>query len=299
MREIVLDKSYLDGAPTASVRSLCEHFNVLLSEELFFELITTEARSQKQCFSKLPDRENPVNLVRNVGFLLRFERERQRGCAPLTQHRLPDRYVFNKKLREGVFVCEGEVLENLYAWRTRVDADTKDFVERCTVVHQFFPELNGIEWKDFPAAVSQARRKIATEEDFVREIYASFLDEDAPSDAPSPGVLTPDWAWFRWVQCQILAALRIFQKHQGHFPENLGSEFWCRAEHSMLDVYYVILGSLAGAIATLDTEIREDFLAVRPDAVMLSPGVLEGTGANPPLNTDARQAGSDRSPCTG
>lgn len=272
--EIVLDKSYLDGAPTASVRSLCEHFDALLSDELFFELMTTEPLSQKRCFSKLPDRENPVGLVPNVGFLLRFEREHQRSCAPLAQHRIPDRYVFHKKLREGSFVCEGEVLDNLNAWRTRVEADTKEFVERCQVVHQFFPELNGIEWKDFPAAVTEARKKIATDDDFVREIYASFLDEAAPPDAPSPGLLTGDWAWFRWVQCQILAALRIFQKHQGRFPETPSSDFLRRAEHSMLDVYYVILGALSGGIATLDSEIREDFLAIRPDAAMVSPGVF-------------------------
>ncbi|OGA06853.1 MAG: hypothetical protein A2W68_01310 [Betaproteobacteria bacterium RIFCSPLOWO2_02_64_14] len=272
--EIVLDKSYLDGAPTASVQSLCEHFNALLSDELFFELMTTEPLSRKRCFSKLPDRENPVSLVPNVGFLLRFERERQRSCTPLTQHRIPDRYVFHKKLREGSFSCEGEVLENLNAWRTRVKAETEDFIERCKVVHQFFPELNGIEWKDFPAAVTEARKKIATDDDFVRKIYASFLDEEAPSDAPSPNLLTRDWAWFRWVQCQILAALRIFQKHQGRFPETLSTEFWRRAEHSMLDVYYVVLGALSDGIATLDSEIREDFLAIRPDAVMVLPGVL-------------------------
>lgn len=252
-------------------------------------LRTTEARSQKRCFSKLPDQGNPVTLLPNVGSLLRFEQKHRHRCTPLTRHSFPYRYLFNKKLREGIFVCEGEVLENLNAWRAQVEADTKDFVERCKVVHQFFPELSGIEWKDFPAATAEARRKIASNQDFVREIYASFLDEDAPSEAPSPDVLTPDWVWFRWVQCQILAALRIFERHQGRFPENPGADFWRRAEHSMLDVYYVILGSLAGAIETLDTEVRDDFLIVRPDAVMLCPGVLGGIGANPPLNTDPRQ----------
>ena len=282
MMEIVLDKSYLDGAPTASVQSLCKNFDVLLSDELFFELMTTEARSQIRCFSKLPERETPLTLIPNVGVLLRFERERKTACSPLTQHRFTDRYVFNTKLREGTFVCEGEVLKSLDTWRMQVETDTRDFVERCKVVHKFFPELNGIQWKDFPGAIAQARRKIASDHHFVREIYRSFLDEDNQSDAPSADALTPDWAWFRWVQCQILAALRMFQRHQGRFPENPGEDFWRRAEHSMLDVYYVILGSLAGAMATFDTEIREDFLAVHPDAVMLSPGVLGGVGGREP-----------------
>ncbi|MBI4536050.1 MAG: hypothetical protein HY708_07210 [Ignavibacteriae bacterium] len=299
MTEIVLDKSYLDGAPTASVHALCDHFHVLLSDELFFELMTTDVLSQKRCFAKLPERENPVNLIPNVGVLLRFEREHQRGSGPLTQHRLPDRYIFHKKLREGTFVCEGEVLENLTAWRAQVEGDTREFVERSKIVHQFFPELNGIEWKEFPAAVGEARRKIAGDHDFVRQVYESFLDEDAPPDAPAPGALTPEWAWFRWVQCQIIAGLRLFQRYQGRFPEDPSPEFWRRAEHSMLDLYYVILGSLAGAIATRDNEIREDFLALRPDAVLLSPDILGATGANQPPNTDARQAGSAPSPRAG
>ena len=227
-----------------------------------------------RCFSKLPNRENPVALIPNVGFLLRFERECQHSCAPLAQHRFNGRFGFNRKLREGAYVFEGKVLEDLNAWHAQVDADTKDFVERCLAVHNFFPELNGIGWKDFPAAIDAARRKTASEAEFVRKIYASFLGEEASADAPPPHVLSSDWAWFRWVQCQILAALRIFKRYNGRFPENPGTDFWRRAEHSMHDAYYVILGSLAGALATLDTEIREDFLLLCPDAVMLSPNVL-------------------------
>ena len=152
------------------------------------------------------------------------------------QHRLPDRYVFNKKLREGAFVCEGEVLENLNAWRRGVDNDTKDFVERCKVVHQFFPALNGIKWKDFPAAMTRARKKVAADDDFIKAKGLTRRFLRMMSEAPSADLLTPDWAWFRYVQCQILAALRIFQKHQGRFPESPGQDFWRCAEHSMLDV---------------------------------------------------------------
>ncbi|MBI3015571.1 MAG: hypothetical protein HYY65_11040, partial [Candidatus Tectomicrobia bacterium] len=246
MAEIVLDKSYLDGAPTSSVLALCDRFEVLLSDELFFEMMTTAPHSQKRCFSKLPNRENPVGLIPNAGFLLRFERENQRQCTPLRQHRFNDRYIFNQKLRKGSFVFEGEVLENLNRWRSQVEGDTKKFVDRWLVVHQFFPELNGIEWRDFPAAITKVRQKIALDYDFVRGLYASLLHEDAPPHAPAPATVGPPWAWFRWVQCQVLAALRIFERYGGRLPQNPGPEFWRKAEHSMLDVYYVILGTLAG-----------------------------------------------------
>lgn len=125
MMEVILDKSYLDGASTASIRSLCEHFHVLMSDELLFELLITEVPSQKRCFAKLPEGENPIDLIPNVGVLLRFDLDHQRECAPLIQHQILDRYNFHDKLREGTFVCEGEVLENLTAWRAHVVPDIR------------------------------------------------------------------------------------------------------------------------------------------------------------------------------
>ena len=279
LAEIVLDKSYLDGAQAVSVAYLCEHYKVLVSDELFFELITTSEESQKRCFEKLPNHPNPVTLIPNVGSLLRFELMQRRPCSPLSEHRLSDDYVFNRKLREGNYVFEGDVLETLNEWRAQVESDTRDFVTRCLVVHHFFPKLNGIEWKDFPKAIADARRKISSEHNFVRQIYALFLKDDAPSDALDPGVLDPRWAWFRWVQCQILAALRVFGRYQGQFPANPGARFWRNAEHSMLDIYYVILGSLVGSIASFDGEVREDFLMVCPDGVLWSPGAVQGLGS--------------------
>lgn len=39
----------------------------------------------------------------------------------------------------------------------------------------------------------------------------------------------------------------------------------------MHDLDYVLLGSLAGGIATNDTEVEEDFRLVRPDGLVLKP----------------------------
>lgn len=275
MLEIVLDKSYLDRRASVSVVRLCDRYTVLMPQELFFEMMTTSAESQRRCFSKLPDRNNPVALIPPAGFLFRVELQHQRGCAPLSQHRVDAYpYAFNQRLRDGTFVPQAEDWERLTEWRNKVKADTQRFVNRCLVVHHFFSELNGINQKDFRAAVSAARQKIARDAHFVRQIYASFLNEHAPPGAPSPDLLDPGWAFFRWVQCQMLSALRIFARYRGALPREAGPEFWTRVEHSMLDVYYVILGSLAGGLATFDNEIKEDFLLLCPDSVTLAPGVF-------------------------
>lgn len=270
MAELVFDKSFLDGAPQHLVSDACAEHNVLCSESLFFELMTTDSKSQVRCFSKLPHRSNSFALIPNVGTLLRFEMENHKPCIPLFDRRIEGAYVFNAKLRDGTYVPQGDVLETLNAWRAQVAADTQSFLQRCQIVHLYFPELIGIEFRDFPAAVTAARAAVATDVQMVREIYTSLLNDGLPPNAPDPTVLNEQWAWFRWLQCQLLAALRIFQRYQCRIPDPPSAGVLLKAEHSMHDVDYVVLGSLAGAIATNDKEVEEDFRLVRPDGLVVS-----------------------------
>jgi hypothetical protein len=232
-------------------------------------MTTSRPESQQRCFSKLPDRTNPVGLIPNVGFLLHFEREHHVACTPLERHKIQKTFQFNRRLRDGSYVVEGDVLDNLEDWKVQVAEDTQGFIERWAIVYQFFPELNGVEWKNFPDAIKAARRKTATDRAFIREVYASFLREDAPANAPSPETVTPEWAHYRWVQCEILCSLRLFGRYQGKVPEIRGKVFLEKAEHSMLDTHHLIYGSLVGAMATLDEEVREDLLLLIPDCVLI------------------------------
>lgn len=270
MPEVVLDKSYLDAASPKAIGRLCDSHTVLMPDVLFYELMTTRDESRRKCFNKLPGKPNPVTLIPNVGFLMRFERENRVPCVPLSEHRLDITYVFNRKLGEGNFVFEGEVLDTLKAQIQAVEVGTKEFIERSMMVHQFFPELNGISCRDFLVVIETARRKIASNADFVREIYASLIVNEAPPDSLDPGLLDERWAWFRWVQCHILSGLRIFAEYQGRIPKDAGTNFWIRAEHSMHDVEYVIHGALAGGLASDDRKSLEDFLLVRPDGLFES-----------------------------
>jgi len=266
---IVLDKSYLDGASTQAVRTLCERYMVLVSDELFYELLTTRRESQTRCFSKLPNTPNPVTLIPNVGSLLRYEMENQSACTPVHRHKIQETFQFNEQLRQGTYEFEGETRDHLEEWKKTIAEDTNSFIARWEVVHQFFPELNGIEYKTLPTAVEGARIKIAKDEDFVREIYASFLDADAPANSPPAAMIFPEWAFYRWVQCQVLTSLRLFGRHQGRPPDTPGKEFLKKAEHSMLDTYHLIHGVLVGAMATRDTEIQQDLLLLLPDSVIV------------------------------
>lgn len=278
MAELIIDKSFLDAAPAREVLALFAAHAPVMTHELFYELMTTDEKSRTWCFRKFPDQINPIPLVPNVGYLMRLEAERKTPCTSLVKDQIPERFVFNRKLREGAYVFEGEVLKHVDEARAEVAQDTKGFSERCMIVHQFFPELSGIEVNRLPAAVSDARRKVASDVQFVRDTYASFIDEHAPAYAPDPAILSPDWAWFRWVQCQILGGLRIFGRYRGSVPADAGAPFWTRIEHTMLDVYYVIQGAITGAIATGDTEVQDDFHLVRPDGLLVLPSASQSGG---------------------
>jgi hypothetical protein len=270
--ELILDKSFLDAASPYEISDVWKDHIVIMPDVLFYELISTREDSRKRCFNKIPDVENPLALLPGIGDLLSYEIKMKQPCVPLSQRCMKERYVFNVRLRDGSFRFLGEVLEGKETLAAKTATDTRHFIKRCIVVHQFFPEINGIPYRDFPKAICSAKTKVASDKTFLREIYASFLkDEDCPLALPNPSDIDENWAFFRWVQCQLLAALRLFLRYQGRIPKDPGVGFWTKAEHSMLDTYYVIFGSLTGALASADREVIEDFRLLCPDGALISP----------------------------
>jgi len=268
MANIVIDKSFLDGAPTLQVRNLCNDHVVLFSQTLLHEVMTTSIKSQKRCFSKLPERDNPVALIENVQSLKLYEIENGTACTPLAERVVDVDFSFNTELRKGTYVPIGAAKQVLDDWEKQVEKDTNNFINRCNCVNQFFPEL--FEKNNLSAAIEYARKKTAEDHDFIRAIYKSFLDEIDSVNAPSPESLSPKWAHFRWVQCQILSALRMYLKYQGNVPSPPSPKVLTKAEHTMHDIYYTILGTLSGALATTDLEIIDDFLLACPEGKLIT-----------------------------
>jgi len=270
--ELIIDKSFLDAASPDEVAGIWKDHFVIMPDVLFYELITTREDSCRRCFNKIPNVDNPIALLPGIGDLLRYENEMKEPCIPLSQRCMTEKFRFNPRLREGSYQFLGEVLEAKEEQTKETKADTKRFVERCMLIHHFFPEINGIPYRDFPDAIEAGRIKVANDEAFVRSVYSSFLGaENSPPDPPKPTEINVNWAFFRWVQCQLLSSLRLFGKLQGIMPPNAGNSFWTKAEHSMLDTYYVIFGTLAGGLASGDQEVIEDFRLLCPEGVSVVP----------------------------
>jgi hypothetical protein len=61
----------------------------------------------------------------------------------------------------------------------------------------------------------------------------------------------------------------MFERYQGRIPNPPSPKVHLRAEHSMHDVEYVLLGSLAGSLATSDNEIIEDYSVIRRGGLLI------------------------------
>ena len=103
----------------------------------------------------------------------------------------------------------------------------------------------------------------------VSEMSSSLLRSTADERST---LLGPDWAFFRWIQCQILSALRMFGKYQGKIYLPASEGIFTRAEHTMHDIYYTILATLSGSLATGDQEIIDDFRLICPKGVLITKG---------------------------
>jgi len=80
---VVLDKSYLQGSSKNEIHQMCTQHQLIMSEVLFLEILSTKTENMVKCFKKIPEIESPVALVPNVGSLIRYETEKNRPCSSI------------------------------------------------------------------------------------------------------------------------------------------------------------------------------------------------------------------------
>jgi hypothetical protein len=267
MGHVILDKSYLDAANKDEIRSLCAEHTVFLPDVLFHELITTKEESMRRCFNKFPNKKNPVELIPNIKTLLEYELITHQPCTPLYEQRIKIDFEFNEGLRDGTFQSTEEQNEIKQNQESKIQADTKKFFHLAMSVHAIFPYLNNISFKELPDAIETAKQQIVTDADKVRRICKNSLNHYAPSNPVDFNVIDSNWAYFRSIQVRVIYLLNLFLKYQGQLPKDVSDKFWRGVEHDLLDSEYVILGSLAGALACNDDKMISNFQYICPDGL--------------------------------
>ena len=71
--DVVIDKSFLQGAPKDILQSLFKNQRVLMTHGNFYELLTTSSVERAHCFKRIPAVKNAVKRVEPMGSILRWE----------------------------------------------------------------------------------------------------------------------------------------------------------------------------------------------------------------------------------
>jgi hypothetical protein len=271
-QSVVLDKSFLQASPTTYIRDLAESHRLLVSDALFYELLTTNNKVRAACFRKLPAVENPVDLLDHAGRLIRKELDTQHAAGKPSENVIPGRFEFNVGLRDPGFAFAPQVRGFIADQGRDIDAEMRSFVSRAGDIATFFSDLGlvGGSDEDRREAFEAAEARIASTGSLVQ-----FIDslESPPGERPIPPGRGMDesWAIYRWLQVQFLFGLDLFRRRGGKIPdmEKFGSEAFKQLEHDIHDAQVLVLGCLEGAVATDEVKLKRWFRLLCPDGLLL------------------------------
>lgn len=205
---ITIDKSYLFGSSKADLQLLFNRYEVVMTEALYYELVTAEPKHRARCFYRLPETDNPVVLIPNVGAILRWEALNQEPLENLGKIARREIFRFNPSLIKLEYVLEKEPLCILEKWRSDVADRVRQLTDQARTITEALPELADFYPGQNARQIEEVKRRICTEREFVGSFY--FNDE---IQAPSFEKINEEWAIYRWLQIRVLAALDYFKKH--------------------------------------------------------------------------------------
>jgi len=257
-----MDKSYLQGGSKKDLEHLFSTYRVVMPHGLFYELLTGNAKASANCWSHIPQGNNPLELCKPIGVLLRYEIENLRP-ASIDDFFLNISFRFNAGLKEPDFDLGSEQRKVLDEWEQQVLQHVDWFLNSAQVVHTFFPDLlNTSNAKIDGSAIKEAKREVSSNISLVKKIFAIIRNKNHPL----PDQIDEDWAFFRWTQVRLIYSLNYLDAY-GIGPVNVPK---VKVEHDLHDMEYCIIGALIGKMASRDRELQDNFRLVCPNGTIIS-----------------------------
>jgi len=260
--DVVIDKSFLQGAPKDTLQLIFENHRVLMCAVNFYELLTTDAAERAKCFNRIPAIENPVALVEPSDFLWQWEVENQQPLVDIQHGIRPEKFNFNPELGKENFKIGEDQTKYLEELKGKVSTRVKAFAEHCSQIPTRFPELRHYRPGADPSLIEEIQKRICTDPEYVREFYYG----GRKNNWPPADCIDEQWALFRWTQIRLIAALDYFLK----YGEKEMSSKTTKIENEYLDLEYCLIGCLVGSIATYDRGMAKRFQTLCPSGKLLS-----------------------------
>lgn len=265
--QIILDKSFLLGAPRLQLASLFQNHHVFMTDVLFYEIFKDETYRQR-LFARIPRGENPLHLLQGTGEILRFEIERRaRRAVKLSDVLATDgHWRFHPGLADGTFEIESWMHEETAAQHAEYLDAAKGVAGLASTIPTVFPSLRGHSpglpgWK---ARFSEAADVLGRSDEAVLEVYRYARANDWPRSNLHRG-----HALFRTIQVTALLALSAYQRYGLNPPKEAVEN---SLEHDARDRDYALPSLLCGAVATKDRRLADLVLRAEPTATIIGMG---------------------------
>lgn len=259
---LVLDKSWLQGTSDQQLRGAAKTHRLMVSVTLFHEILTASDWERRLCLTKLKKAERAVVLGPGLGELLRFEREECRSCLPLEErlHASAVEIHLENPVASGIFTPEQEAL--LAENRAKLE---KEMVEQWMTAWQgtatFLPELPNAVRGGQRGKLEELHSRV-TDANLIRKVY-SLIRRDW---MPAPEAIDKTWAHFRRVQVLLLAGVEYTRRYGPTFADVPAQ----RIGNYYLDLEYVTLAALSGALATNEVQLKKWLGVLAPTARVVS-----------------------------
>lgn len=254
MFNIILDKCFLQGSKAEHIHELAASHRLLVSDSLFYELLTAREPQRSRCFAKFPQIGNPVDLVDHIGTLMRIEIDTHRPAGKPSSHRLQLEFQFNPRLVTPDYEPPAIAKQAIDQRFVELRADSKRLLERAMLMGSFFPDLLTAPKAELDKAKDEVELLIARPGALL-PFYSKLESPPGERSLPSADRVNEEWAIYRWLQVEFLFAFDLYVRYQGKVPPVLGSKAWEKLEHDVLDAQVLALGCLEGAFATRESKL--------------------------------------------
>lgn len=233
---VILDKSYLQGCKAEELLRLAQTHRLIVSDALFYELLTTDPVARSRCFAKFPTGTNPVELFSHIGTMMRAEIDTHKASDLPSQHCHDFPFTFNPALVTPTYALPPEANVHIAAQTAQLRKDVVDFLERVKLIPDLFPKLltGTTEERLFTRASAEAT--IVSPYGLL-PFYSQLEPPPNESALPPAESITQDWALYRWLQIQLLFALDVYIRYQGVSPDLSKPKVYKRIEHDVLDFH--------------------------------------------------------------
>lgn len=260
---IILDKCFLQASKASRIRALAASHRLVVSDALFYELLTAPEPDRSRCFAKFPPVENPVDLVSHIGVLMKLEINTHAPSGRPSKHREQLAFQFNPRLVRADYVLPEKARAAVEKQRRELRSDVRTFVDHVGTIPSFFSNLLTGTDACQRAARADAERMLAAPRALI-PFYSQLEPPPGEKAWPPPGLVSEEWAVYRWLQVKLLFALDVYIRYRGTVPQDLSPATYQRMEHDVLDAQVFMLGCLEGAIATREKKLKRWWALVCP-----------------------------------